>query len=220
MNYETDRRTILRAAVSTAGLAVLTGCGRSADPAPATPPAAVGPTDPRRILIAYFSRTGENYYNGGRRVLDIGNTEVVAGLLRDRTGADIYRIEALDRYPDNYDAAVARNRSEQDSDARPAIATPLPDLSGYDIVMLGSPVWNSRAPQIMSTFTDGSDFAGTSVMPFVTYAVSGMSGIDDAYRRTLTAARDVTDGLAIRGEQAADSGGDIDTWLRDNALTR
>lgn len=221
MTNRLARRAVLRAtAVGAVGMAaVLAGCSapeRAREPA-STPGTATASAGAGRILIACFSRPGENYHYGGRRVLEVGNTEVLAGLIRDRTGADIYRIRPADPYPAGYDEAVARNRREQDSGALPAIAVPHPDITGYDVVMLGSPVWSSQAPRIMSTFINGLDFTGKTVLPFVTYAVSGISGIDDFYRRILSTA-DVTSGLAVRGEEAEDAGGAVDAWLRTHNL--
>lgn len=169
------------------------------------------------ILLAYFSRAGENYHDGGRRVLDVGNTEVVAGLIGDRIACDIYRIEAADPYPHYYDETVDRNVEERNADARPAIADPLPDLADYTTVVIGSPVWSVRAPMIMSTFVEGLDFTGKTVLPFVTYAVSGMSGVDDDYRTSLPSAT-VGPGLAVRGEEAADAGPAVEDWLRRAGL--
>jgi hypothetical protein len=63
---------------------------------------------------------------------------------------DVHRIEAADPYPDAYAATVERNVREQDSNARPAIANPLDSIERYDTVLLGSPIWNVRAPMIMS----------------------------------------------------------------------
>lgn len=85
-------------------------------------------------------------------------------------------------------------------------------------MILGSPVWNTRGPMIMSTFLDGVDLADTKVLPFVTYAVTGMSGIDDEYREVLPNS-DVRDGLTIQGERVAESSRDLDEWLNVNDLT-
>ena len=193
------------------------GGGRAPQPAPtgdgsATPQA-------RRILLVYFSRAGENYFNGGRRVLEVGNTAVVAGLISARITCDVYRIEAADPYPGSYDATVARNTAEQRADGRPAIARPLPDVAPYDTVLLGSPIWNVRAPMIMSSFVDGVDLAGKRVLPFVTYAVSGLAGVDDGYRTALPKA-EIGPALAVRGEDSAGAGTAVDAWLRDVGLLR
>lgn len=70
---------------------------------------------------------------------------------------DTYRIEASDPYSNDYLATVARNVTEEATNARPGIATPLPSLVGYDTVLLGSPIWNVQEPMIMRTFMEGVD---------------------------------------------------------------
>ncbi|MGW6924807.1 flavodoxin [Streptomyces sp. NPDC054950] len=83
-------------------------------------------------------------------------------------------VEAVDPYSDDYDETVARNVREQDTDARPALANPLSGMDRYDVVLLGSPIWNVRAPVIMSTFAERYDFHGKTVHPVTTYAMSGL----------------------------------------------
>jgi hypothetical protein len=68
---------------------------RSASTAAAGRPSRNGGT----VLLAYFSRAGENYYNGGRRRLAVGNTQVVAAMIGRLVGCDVHRIEAADPYP-------------------------------------------------------------------------------------------------------------------------
>ena len=182
-----------------------------------TPVPGTATTRDTRILIACFSRAGENYHYGGRRNFDAGNTEVLAGMIADRIKCDTYTIQAADPYPDAYDPAVDRNVEEQQDDARPAIANPLPDTVGYDIVLLGSPVWNKCAPMIMSTLIESVDLTGKTILPFVTYAVSGMSGIDDDYRQALPGSN-VRDGLAVQGETVTQAAPDLDKWLSTNDL--
>jgi flavodoxin len=170
-----------------------------------------------RVLLAYFSRAGENYWNGGRRTLQTGNTEILAGTIRGRIGCDVYRIEAADPYSDRYDPTVARNVREQDSDARPEIANPIPDLSGCDTVLLGSPIWNVQPPMIMATFVEAVDWPGRTLRPFVTYAISGLGSTMSFYSDLNTGAQ-LGDGLAVRGEQVADGRNDVDQWLRAAGL--
>jgi len=114
---------------------------------------------------------------------------------------DIHRIEAEEPYSDDYDDTVARNVREQNADARPAIANPLPGIDQYDVILLGSPIWNVRTPMIMSTFTEELDFTGKTVHPFTTYAMSGLGRTERDYARSCTGAT-IAAGLAIRGEQA------------------
>ncbi|WP_435175131.1 hypothetical protein [Actinacidiphila sp. bgisy145] len=82
------------------------------------------------MLLAYFSRPGENYFNGGRINLKVGNTEVLARKIIGLITCDTYRIQAADPYARDYDATVQRNVREQDSNARPAIEGRLPSLDG------------------------------------------------------------------------------------------
>lgn len=175
------------------------------------------PSNDQKALLVYFSRPGENYWEGGRRDLDVGNTKRLARMIADRIACDQYEILAAVPYPEAYDHTVQRNVQEQDDDARPAIAGELPDLSGYSAVLIGSPVWNVRAPMIMSTFVEAVDLKGKTVLPFVTYAVSGMADVDQDYRDALPDS-DVADGLAIRGEDVDRAGADVEVWLRTNHL--
>ena len=176
-------------------------------------------TSNSRVLIAYFSRPGENYRYGDRVDLDIGNTEVLTGLLTDRIDADVLRIEAEDPYSSDYDATVARNVREQQDDARPRIADDLPSLESYDTVLLGSPNWNVRPPMIMSTFAEAFDWTGKTLLPFVTYAVSGLGQAAQVYRDAARGAR-IGDGLAVLGETVSKSGSAVDAWLRTIGLAR
>jgi flavodoxin len=175
------------------------------------------------VLLAYFSRAGENYHYGGRRDLAVGNTQVVAELIGRLTGCDVHRIEAADPYPDDYEETRARNVREQDDDARPAIANPLPAVANYRTVLLGSPIWSVRTPLIMTTFTEGLDLRGKTVHPLVTYAVSGIGNAERNYAEACPGAT-IGESLAVRGEEVAD--GDpgvqpaVESWLRRIRLLR
>jgi flavodoxin len=226
--YQPSRRALLRRGLllGVGGwAAALTGCS-SPDNAPAAPtptttatptPTREGATTANRILLAYFSRPGENYYYGGRRNLEVGNTEVLARMIAELIDCNVHRIEATDPYPASYDATVARNVREQNADVRPAIADPLASIEQYDTVLLGSPIWNVRPPMIMTTFTEDHDFTGKTVHPFVTYAVSGLGSTERDYTASCPGAR-IAPGLAVQGEEVTQHRSDVETWLRDAGL--
>lgn len=207
-------RTLPRRAILTGALlgAAVTGCSAARqggdEPRPA-PARSEGDT----VLLAYFSRAGENYHYGGRRRLTVGNTEVVANLIAELTGCDVHRIEAAEPYPEDYAPTVARNVREQESDARPGIANPLASIEGYDTVLLGSPVWNVRAPLIMTTFTEALDFTGKAVHPFTTHAMSGLGTTERDYAASCRGAT-IGAGLAVQGEEVAQAGPAVEAWLR------
>jgi flavodoxin len=215
-----QRRSFLRLALAGAVGVPLSACGKGSprearpDPDRGSPP---DQAEGGRIVLAYFSRPGENYWYGGRRDLEVGNTEVLARMISELIGCDVHRIDAADPYPAGYDATVARNAREQDADARPGIANPLASIGQYDVVLLGSTIWNVRAPMIMSTFTDSHDFTGKTVHPFVTYAVSGLGSIERDYATSCPGAR-IGAGLAVRGEEVPQHRPDVETWLREARL--
>lgn len=222
-----DRRQFLLRSlslVSVAAVGVLAACAPTrANPMPsATDDPAAAPTTPaqtRRVLVAYFSRPGENYYYGDRVTLETGNTEVVADMIAGAASVDVYRIEAADPYPEDYEETVARNVREEDSDARPALAGTLPDVGQYDTILLGSPVWNVQTPMIMRTFVESVDLAGKTVHPCVTYAVSGIDRVEDDYRR-LCPDSTLGESLAVQGEEATQAGPDVEAWLKRIGLRR
>ncbi|MFJ8885863.1 flavodoxin [Streptomyces sp. NPDC102402] len=216
------RRTLLRAALLTGAAAMTTpalaACMRDPDrqtSGQATTSTAPEPSrKPRgKILLAYFSRPGENYYYGDRTDLKTGNTEVLARKIHDLIDCDLYRIEAADPYPHSYDATVQRNVREQNTDARPAIKDRLPDLTGYGTILLASPIWNVRAPMIMTTFTDGLDFHGKTVHPVTTYAMSGLGTAERDYATSCPGAT-IAAGLSVQGEKVKDADTEVETWLR------
>jgi len=220
-----SRRQLLAACIA-APLAMLAGCaldsGRGSSGTNSRGPGLTvsssgGQSGRAGTLVAYFSRAGENYWYGGRRNLRVGNTRRLVDMITSRIDCDTYEIVPFDPYPRAYEPTVDRNVRELRADARPAIADPLPDVARYRHVLIGSPVWASQAPMIMSTFIEGVDLGGARVLPFVTFAVSGMSGVDEHYRSVLPTAT-VVDGLAIQGEKVDASSPDLDAWLRTNDL--
>ena len=201
-----ERRAFLRLVLGAAVGVPLSACGRG------SPSEGGG-----RILLAYFSRPGENYWYGGRRNLRVGNTEVLARMISERLDCDVHRIEAVDRYPFDYEETVERNVREQDADARPDIADPPASIDRYDTILLASPIWNVRAPMIMSTFAEAYDFSGKTVLPVTTHAMSGLGTTPEDYAQSCRGAR-IGTGLAVRGEQVRSAGAAVDAWLRRTNL--
>ncbi|MFJ3339396.1 flavodoxin [Streptomyces sp. NPDC086766] len=219
-----SRRTVLRGTLLSATAALsatyLAACS-SSSPRPGTPTsspsAATTGSNVKRVLLAYFSRPGENYSYGGRTDLKVGNTEVPANKIGSRITCDTYRIQAADPYPHDYDATVQRNVREQDTDARPAVNGRLPLLDGYDTILLASPIWNVRAPMIMTTFTEALDFRGKTIHPVTTYAMSGLGTTERDYAASCPGAT-IAEGLAVRGEEVNDADTEVEAWLRRTGL--
>lgn len=106
-----------------------------------------------RTLIAHFSWSGR--------------TEAMATTIAQALDADLYRIESEEPYPvTNYMLWGNQARDERDADARPAIRGPLPDMSQYDRLFIGYPIWWHTAPMVIGTFLESVDTGGLEIHPF------------------------------------------------------
>ncbi len=126
----------------------VSGCGGDTDNKSATPEKtfntpAEAQTSDKKILVVYFSRTGEEY-NVGK--ITKGNTAIVAEYIAQKTGADMFEIKPATPYPDEYKACTELAKRELESNARPALAKNIDNLAQYDTIILGYPIWWSALP--------------------------------------------------------------------------
>lgn len=159
------------------------------------------PSGGSNILVVYFSRTGEQY---GVGVIDKGNTAIVADMIIEATGADSFEIlPQEDYYPYTYNELTEVAKKEQNENARPAYAGDVPDLSRYDTIFIGAPVWWGDWPMICYTFFENNadSLTGKTLIPFSTHAGSGLSGFDRKMSSALPNST-VGEGLAISGSDA------------------
>ena len=110
-----------------------------------------------KVLVVIFSRTG--------------HTKPLAEYIAEDLNADLYEIEAKVPYTDDdikYYTNCRADREQNDPSARPEIAGELPDVTGYDTVFIGYPIWHGQAPKIIYTFLEGVDLSGKTIIPFCT----------------------------------------------------
>ena len=157
----------------------------------------VSEPDESKILIAYFSRADENY---GVGVIEKGNTEIIAEMIAEETGGELFHIERDTPYPAEYEACTDEAKQEQSDHARPKLKADM-DISDYDIIYLGYPTWWSDMPMPVYTFLEAHDWNGKTVIPFCTHAGSGLSNTETAIKDTCSGAT-VLDGLAVAGTTA------------------
>ena len=167
-------------------------------------------------LVIYFSRTGEQYTVG---VIDKGNTAIVAEMIAEQTGADLFEVlPEDDHYPMTYDALTDVAKQEQNDNARPAYSGELPDLGGYSTIYIGAPVWWGDWPMIMYTVFENNDFSGKKLIPFSTHEGSGLSGFDKKLQSACPDA-EVLKGLAVRGNDAQNRQDKVretvNSWLKE-----
>ena len=169
-----------------------------------------------KILVLYFSRTGEQYNVG---IIEKGNTAIVAEMIGEATGADLYEILPTDNhYPMTYKELTDVALQEQRDGARPAYAGELPDFDSYDTIFIGAPVWWGDWPMILYTVFESTPLSGKTLVPFSTHAGSGLSGFD----RSLAAAYPdctIAKGLAVAGTDTQNNPDKVQTsvanWLNE-----
>ncbi len=142
-----------------------------------------------RILIAYFSRPKTVGIDGESGLSRKGTTEQVADRLQSLTGADVYRIYADRVYTDNADKLGEESKIEKETGARPSVKGPLPDISGYDTVILAYPIWHGTVPMVVRTFLESLDFSGKVIIPVATHEISRMGDSEQDIQASAPAAQ-------------------------------
>ena len=147
--------------------------------------------------MAYFSLAGEQYQVG---VIEEGNTSIIAHMIAEQTGADLYEIEPTTPYPETYDGLLEISQQEMADDARPEIANPVENMDAYDTVFIGYPIWWGDMPMIVYNFLESYDLSGKTIIPFCTHGGSGLAGTEGTIAEITGAT--MIDGLSISGETA------------------
>ena len=168
-------------------------------------------TDGTTILVAYFSRIGENYSVG---TINEGNTAIIAKLITEQTGGDLFEIVPMTPYPANYQETVEIARQEANANARPLINGTVANMDEYDTVFIGYPIWHGDLPMIVYTFLENYDFSGKKVIPFNTHEGSGQAGTQSKIAAKLPDAT-VLNGIAIRGATAQNERAVAQTSIRN-----
>ena len=174
----------------------------------------------KKILIAFFSRADENYTVG---TVSIGNTEMMARYIKEYLGdrADGFKIDPVVSYPTNYKECTEVATQEKNANARPEFknADAL-DLSKYDTILLGYPIWWGDVPMIINTFLEKYDFSGKTIIPFNTHEGSGDAGTYATIKNKMTSSNVNTNGLSIRGAIAREesSKSTVENWLKGLGL--
>ena len=182
------------------------------------------------ILVAYFTY-GENaelpddvdasatasiqIFNGEVT----GNTGVMAHMIAEASGGELFSIRTVEPYPDNYNDTIDVGENEKNNGIRPELATHIENLDQYDTIFVGFPNWWYGMPMVMYSFFDEYDFSGKTVIPFCT---SGGSAFSDAIEeiKDMEPDADVLDGLHIGGSSVTDAESSVNEWVVELGLSR
>lgn len=115
----------------------------------------------KKILVAYYSYSG--------------NTKKVAEAIHQKVGGEIFEIKAEGTYPDDYHQMTEQAKKEIEDGYRPQLTTSVADISQYDVIFLGSPIWWGTITPQVSSFIESYDLSGKTIIPFVTHGGGGKS---------------------------------------------
>ncbi|MDY6399539.1 MAG: flavodoxin [Synergistales bacterium] len=168
-----------------------------------------------KTLVLVFSRADENYSVG---FIKKGNTMILAEMIANKTGAELFEVKPAKKYPEKYDECIDLAKREQNQKARPEILEDK-DVSEYDTIFFGYPIWWGDIPMCMYTFVEGHDWNGKKIIPFCTHEGSGAGRTESTLKRLMKGAS-VTKPLSMYGSTAQnrriDAEKEISIWL--NAL--
>lgn len=154
----------------------------------------------KKILVAFFSRAGENYSVG---YIEKGNTQIVAEIISEHTGGMLFHIETTTPYPSTYKKCIEIAKQEKEDNARPAIKGDIP-VGDYDVVFIGYPNWWGDMPMAVYTFIEKHNWQGKTVIPFCTHEGSGLSSTEKKLGKAC-AGSILLKGIAIQGSTAQKS---------------
>src|SRR5208282_1338116 len=167
----------------------------------------------KNIMVAYFSRKGQNYVNGKIVNLPIGNTEVVAKMIQKITGSEIFHIESVKPYPIDYTETTEVAKAEMSANAMPELTSRIENMDTFNVIFLGYPIWWGTFPAPVKTFLSGYDFSGKTIIPFCTHEGSGLGHSEQDIKKLCPKAV-VLNGIAIHGADAGSANTKISEWLK------
>ena len=165
-------------------------------------------------LVVYFSHKEENYSKGKIVNLEKGNTEIAAEIISTITSADIFEIEADEKYPIKYDECIEIAKKELRENSKIKLKQDI-DIKDYDTIFVGYPNWWGTMPMPVWTFLEEKDFTNKKVLPFCTHEGSGL-GKSESDIKKLIGDAEVLKGLAINGSEVNNSEKQIKKWLEDS----
>lgn len=164
-------------------------------------------------LIIYYSRKGENYVNGSIKKLSKGNTEVVAEYIQKAVGGDLFEVDTVKPYSEDYTACTEEAKKELNENARPELKKYLDNIDGYDNIFVCGPCWWGTFPCAVFTQLERLDFTGKKVMAVMTHEGSGLGSCECDLKNICKGAV-FGKGIAVHGADAAKSESSVSKWAK------
>ena len=161
-------------------------------------------------IVIFFSHAGDNYSVGN---IEVGNTKIVADYISEITGADQYEIVTHKYDGMAYTPLIELAKKEANSGELPPYEGAAPDLSQYDTVFIGGPVWWGTYPQVMFTLFRDINLDGKTVIPFTTHEGSGLASCVSDVKKAFPKAT-VTQGWSIYGHEVRTGKAKVEKWIK------
>ena len=180
-----------------AAMLTFVGCGNAQNRQDNTNTIAQSNNNTMNKIVIFFSHAGDNYSVGN---IEVGNTKIVADYISEMTGADQFEIVTHKYDGMAYMPLIVLAKKEDAAGELPPYEGQAPDLSRYDTVFIGGPVWWGTYPQVMFTLFRDIDLDGKTVIPFTTHEGSGLANCVSDVKKTFPKAN-VTKGWSIYGHE-------------------
>jgi flavodoxin len=167
------------------------------------------------VLVVFYSRKGENHMPGGIQVLEKGHTAYAAEYIQKALNADLFEIDTVVPYAENYRQCCGQAVAEAKANARPDIQGYVENMEQYDTVFVCFPCWCGTAPMCVFTFLEHYDLTGKTVIPLCTNEGSGLAKAPADLAASCPGAV-IAEGLSVRGHQVKDSEDLIATWAKNS----
>ena len=164
-------------------------------------------------LIIYYSRKGENYWNGGFKDLKKGNTEIVAEYIQKAVGGDLFEVETVREYSSSYMTCIEEAQEELRQKARPELKRYLESIDEYENVFVCGPCWWGTFPMAIFTQLEKLDWTGKKVMAVMTHEGSGLGGSERSLKEICKGAS-FGKGFSVAGHDAARSEVQVAAWAK------
>ncbi len=164
-------------------------------------------------LIVYYSRKGQNYRSGSIKYLSKGNTEIVAEFIQKAVGGELFEVETVKNYSEDYYTCTDEAKKELQNNARPKLKRYKENLNDYDVIFVGYPNWWGTMPMAMFTFLENYDLSGKTIIPFCTNEGSGMGSSERDLKRVCMGAK-IKKGLPVYGSDVENSEKYVSDWAK------
>ena len=163
-----------------------------------------------KSIVIFFSHAGDNYSVGH---IEVGNTKIVADYISEIAGAEQFEIVTHKYDGMAYTPLIELAKKEAANGELPPYEGTAPDLSQYDTVFIGGPVWWGTYPQVMFTLFRDINLDGKTVIPFTTHEGSGLASCVDDVKKAFPKAS-VQKGFSIYGHEVRTGKAKVEKWLK------